>query len=224
MTASPNYAFQRSELVRHLRNRGIADERVLAAMSIVPREAFVPEDLLDRAYEDHALPIGLEQTISQPFTVAFMCQALQLRGHETVLEIGTGSGYGASVLSRLVSWVYTIERLPELAEQARRRMRRLGFHNVEVRIGDGSLGWPDAAPFDAIIATAGAEHCPAAYRDQLAEGGRIVIPIGPAPRRQTLVRYTLRHGELVTESLGDFAFVPLIGADAWEGDAELNND
>jgi protein-L-isoaspartate(D-aspartate) O-methyltransferase len=220
MTASPNYAFQRSELVRHLRNRGIADERVLAAMSIVPREAFVPEALRERAYEDHALPIGLEQTISQPFTVAYMCEALQLRGHETVLEIGTGSGYGAAVLSRLVSWVYTIERLPELAEQARRRTRRLGFHNVEVRVGDGSLGWPDAAPFDAIIVTAGAEHCPAAYRDQLAEGGRIVIPVGPVPRRQTLVRYTLRHGELLTESLGDFAFVPLIGADAWEGDAE----
>jgi protein-L-isoaspartate(D-aspartate) O-methyltransferase len=220
MTAPANYELQRRELIQHLRQRGIVDERVLGAMSIVPREAFVPEALGDRAYEDHALPIGQEQTISQPFTVAYMCEALQLRGEETVLEIGAGSGYGASVLSRLANWVYTIERLPDLAEQARRRMRRLGFHNVEVRIGDGSLGLPDAAPFDAIIATAGAEHCPAAYRDQLAEGGRIVIPIGPVPRRQTLVRYTLRHGELITESLGDFAFVPLIGADAWDADAD----
>ena len=211
-----SFSEQRRQLVEELRRRGIADERVLAAIGVVPREAFVPDTLLERAYEDRALPIGLDQTISQPFTVAFMCEALQLRGNETVLEIGTGSGYGACVLSRLASRVFTVERLPELAESARRRIHRLGFRNVFVRIGDGSLGLPDDAPFDAIVVTAGAEHCPAAYGEQLVEGGRIVIPIGPTPRRQTMVRYTKRHGELEPESLGDFAFVPLVGDDAWE--------
>jgi protein-L-isoaspartate(D-aspartate) O-methyltransferase len=215
MNGSPNYPALRRDLIQQLRGRGIVDERVLAAMSVIPRELFVPADLRDRAYVDHALPIGFDQTISQPFTVAYMCEALQLRGSETVLEIGTGSGYNACVLSRLAKWVYTIERIPELAEQARKRIRQLGFRNIDVRIGDGSLGWPEAAPFDAIIATAGAEHCPSAFRDQLAEGGRIVIPIGSSRRRQVLVRYTLRQGELVAESLGDFAFVPLIGADGW---------
>ncbi len=215
-----DFSARRRQLVDHLRSRGIGDHRVLAAMSVVPREAFVPDDLQDLAYVDRALPIGLDQTISQPFTVAFMCEAPQLRGDENVLEIGTGSGYGACVLSRLANRVFTIERLPELAEQAQRRIRRLGFRNVTVRVGDGSLGWPEAAPFDAIVVTAGAEHCPAAYRDQLSEGGRIVIPIGPTPRRQRLVRYTLRHGELIPESLGDFAFVPLIGDDAWENEVD----
>ena len=220
MTAAIDYAALRRELVDHLRESGILDERVLAALSVVPREAFVPEALRDRSYEDRALPIGLDQTISQPFTVAYMCEALQLRGDETVLEIGTGSGYGACILSRLATWIYTIERLPDLAERARQRIRRLGFRNITVEVGDGSLGLPAAAPFDAIIATAGAEHCPAAYFGQLAEGGRIVIPVGPSPRRQSLLRYIKRHGELTSESLGDFAFVPLIGADAWTASEE----
>lgn len=215
MTTSLDYLGLRQQLIVQLRERGIRDERVLAALSVVPREAFVPEAIRHRAYEDVALPIGLEQTISQPFTVALMCEALQLTGRESVLEIGTGSGYGACVLSRLAQRVETIERLPELAEQARRRLRRLGFYNIRVHVGDGSLGLPAAAPFDAIIATAGAERCPPAYRDQLCDGGRIVIPIGPTPRRQTLIRYTLHHGELTPESLGEFAFVPLVGAEGW---------
>lgn len=216
MTAVPNFPAARCELIQHLRRRGIGDERVLAALDEVPREEFVPEDLKQRAYEDVALPIGLNQTISQPFTVAYMCEALQLRGGELVLEIGTGSGYGACVLSRLVSWVDTVERLPEFAEQTRRRIEYIGFRNIEIHLGDGSLGLPGAAPFDAIIVTAGAEHCPAAYGEQLVEGGRIVIPIGPSPRRQSLMRYTLTGGELQAENLGEFAFVPLIGADAWD--------
>lgn len=219
MDQAHDFPAQRRRLIEQLRQRGIVDERVLAAMNVVPREAFVPEGLRDRAYEDHALPIGLDQTISQPFTVAFMCQAARLRGDENVLEIGTGSGYGACVLARLSKHVDTIERLPELARQARKRIAQLGFCNVSVHLGDGSLGLPEAAPFDAIIVTAGAEHCPVAYHEQLTEGGRIVIPIGSTPRRQTMVRYTKRHGELQPECLGEFAFVPLIGDDAWDSAA-----
>ncbi len=218
MTPERDFPAQRRELVEQLRRRGIVDKRVLQAIADVPREVFVPKALLDRAYEDHALPIGLDQTISQPFTVAFMCEALQLDGSENVLEIGTGSGYGACVLSRIAAWVDTIERLPELAEEARTRIQRLGYRNIRVHLGDGSLGLPEDAPFDAIIATAGAEHCPTAFVEQLADGGRIVIPIGDSPRRQVLRRYTRRGDELQSESLGDFAFVPLIGADAWQGE------
>jgi protein-L-isoaspartate(D-aspartate) O-methyltransferase len=145
-----------------------------------------------------------------------MCEALALTGTETVLEIGTGSGYGACVLSRLAMQVHTIERLPELADSARQRIERLGYDNICVHFGDGSLGWPEAAPYDAIIVTAGGEHCPMALPAQLADGGRIVIPIGPTPRRQTLTRYTRLDGQLFVESLGEYAFVPLIGADAWD--------
>lgn len=214
--SAPDYDSLRHALRVHLRDRGISDERVLAALGDVPREEFLPDHLKHRSYEDVALPIGLGQTISQPFTVAYMCAALALNGEEVVLEIGAGSGYGACVLSRLARWVYTIERLPELADETRQRIDRLGYRNIDVRIGDGSLGLPDAAPFDGIIVTAGAEHLPSAYREQLAEGGRIVIPVGPSPRRQSLMRYTRQDNELRVENLGEFAFVPLIGADAWD--------
>ncbi len=197
-------------LDQHLRSRGITDERVLAAMERVPREEFVPAPLRGRAYDDRALSIELGQTISQPYTVAFMAQAARLEGHERVLEVGTGSGYGAAVLCHLASEVYTIERWPELFDSATQRLERLGFHNVVTKLDDGSLGWPEQAPFDAIITTAAAEQLPNVFRDQLAEGGRIIIPIGELSGGQTMFRITRRNGTFEEERLGLFSFVPLV--------------
>jgi protein-L-isoaspartate(D-aspartate) O-methyltransferase len=185
-------------------------------MSDVPREHFVPAGFRESAYEDSPVPIGYGQTISQPLTVAFMCQALDLHGGEKVLEIGTGSGYGAAVLSRLARVVYSIERIPKLAHQAEARLRRLGYENVHVRIANGTLGLPEEAPFDAILVTAGARGLPRVYLDQLADGGRIVIPLGSAaPRSQTLYRFSLSAGTIVVDPLGGFSFVPLIGEYGW---------
>jgi protein-L-isoaspartate(D-aspartate) O-methyltransferase len=198
-----------------LREHGITDVRVLDAMGRVPREEFVPDTARDAAYEDGPLPIGYGQTISQPYTVAFMCQALQLDGTEKVLEIGAGSGYGAAVLSLLASSVHTIERVPELGEAARTRLLQLGYDNVRVVTGDGTLGLPAEAPFDGIVVTAGAESLPDAYVRQLRPGGRIVIPIGGYRYNQTMYRFTRRDQELQVENLGGFAFVPLIGRYGW---------
>lgn len=200
---------------RQLRARGIADTRVLQAMDEVPREAFVPEILRESAYADNSLPVEHHQTISQPYTVAFMCEALQLDGSETVLEIGTGTGYAASVLSRLSRRVISIERIPDLARSARQRVAALGYDNVEILGGDGTLGLPEKAPFDAIVVTAGAPELPAAYAEQIADGGRIVIPIGSSESLQRMCRFTRRVDELLLEDLGDFAFVPLIGSQGW---------
>ncbi len=197
-------------LDQQLRACGITDERVLAAMERVPREEFVPAPLRGRAYDDRALPIESGQTISQPYTVAFMAQAVRLQGHERVLEIGTGSGYGAAVLSQLAAKVCTIERWPDLFDSATQRLDRLGFDKVLTKLGDGSLGWPEQAPFDAIITTAAAEQLPNAFRDQLAEGGRLIIPIGEPGAGQTMFRFTRQNGELVEERLGLFSFVPLV--------------
>jgi protein-L-isoaspartate(D-aspartate) O-methyltransferase len=199
-----------------LRARGIADSRVLNAMCQVPREEFVPTDLRPDAYADRPLPIGYDQTISQPYTVAFMCEALQLRGNERVLEIGTGSGYAAAVLSLLAKQIFTIERIPELAEAAATRLTRLGYCNVKVIAGDGSLGQAAEAPFDAIVATAAAPALPWPFADQLNEGGRIVIPLGGEVFEQRMYRFTKRGGKLIREDLGPFAFVPLIGKYGWE--------
>lgn len=196
---------------RQLLKRGIHDHRVLEAMGSVPRQEFVPNALREVAYEDGPLPIGHGQTISQPFTVAFMCQAVGLRGDETVLEIGTGSGYGAAVLSRLARFVYSVECVPELAEAARERLVRLGFKNVAVREADGSLGLADEAPFDAIVVTAAAEWLPPTYPSQLEEGGRLVIPLGSLARGQTLRLFTRRSKGVDVENLGRFDFVPLVG-------------
>jgi protein-L-isoaspartate(D-aspartate) O-methyltransferase len=198
-----------SMVVEQLERRGIRDPRVLEAMEWVPRHEFVPPELVDLAYEDRALPIGFEQTISQPYTVAFMCQEARLAADDKVMEIGTGSGYGAAVLSLLAREVCTVERIEPLYDTARERLERLGYDNVHARLDDGTWGLPDEAPFEAIIVTAGAESMPQAYGEQLVEGGRLVIPIGP-PSYQQMVRLT-RHGErFERDNLGNFGFVPLV--------------
>ena len=211
-TPEQTFIQQRLRMVEtQIENRGICNPRVLAAMESVPREEFVPENLRGEAYDDGPLPIGQGQTISQPLTVAFMAQALKLTGEEKVLEIGTGSGYGAAVLARLAKEVHTVERLPALADGARERLRRLGFTNVHVHIGDGSLGWPEEAPYQAICVTAAPATVPRTLQAQLAEGGRLVIPVGDSHRSQEMMRYTLLGGKLLAENLGTFSFVPLIG-------------
>lgn len=199
---------------RQLRARGIGDERVLAAMESVPREEFLPEPLRNRAYADSALPIGEEQTISQPWIVAAICQALQLTGSELVLEVGTGSGYSAAVLSLLASHVVSIERHQALSNGAARVLRSLGIYNVELAVGDGSLGVPDRAPFDAIAVHATAPAPPPALLDQLAEGGRLVIPI--ASGKADVLTVLRRQGEEITsEVIGPCRFVPLIGEEGF---------
>jgi len=190
--------------------RGISDPRVLAAMRTVPREEFVPESLRHAAYTDKALALRLGQTISQPFTVAIMCQALQLRGDEKILDIGTGSGYAAAVLSLLAREVVSIERLPELADAARATLAQLGYLNVAVIVGDGSLGFAAEAPFDAIVAAAAAKQLPQTLPSQLADGGRIVLPIGDPNKTQTMRRYLRRGDAWIEDDLGQFSFVPLI--------------
>jgi protein-L-isoaspartate(D-aspartate) O-methyltransferase len=198
-----------------LRARGIGDERVLAAFRAVPREAFVPQALEEFAYEDNPLPIGEEQTISQPYVVAVTAEALGLGAGQRVLEVGTGSGYAAAILSRLGARVVTVERLPRLAEGARERLARLGYDNVQVFTGDGTLGWPDQAPYDAIAVAASGPEVPRALLEQLAVHGRLVIPVG-ATEDQELVRVT-RTGEhtFTREVLSGVRFVPLIGAQGW---------
>jgi protein-L-isoaspartate(D-aspartate) O-methyltransferase len=210
-------AERREHMVLHqLAERGIQDIRVLEAMGEVPRERFVAGDVRHLAYEDCALPIAEGQTISQPYMVAAMCEALQLRGPETVLEIGTGSGYAAAVLSRLARRVVSIERHPALAERAAALLRDLGYTNVEVHLGDGSRGWSAAAPYDAITVAAGAPTVPDALTAQLRDGGRLLIPVGE-PRQQVLLRLTRNGHRLFKEELMPCVFVPLIGAQGWSG-------
>jgi len=197
---------------RQLRERGIEDERVLAAMGEVPRELFVPERRRELAYADAALPIGSEQTISQPWIVARMTEALIEQGvPERVLEIGTGSGYQAAVLAGIVTTVYTVERIEELLRQARRRFRQLGIENLRSRHDDGKLGWESDAPFDAIILTAAGDRVPMKLLDQLRPGGVLVAPVG-SPSQQVLLRLRKGdNGEVIREELGAVSFVPLLG-------------
>ncbi|MEM8865156.1 MAG: protein-L-isoaspartate(D-aspartate) O-methyltransferase [Planctomycetota bacterium] len=210
-TGQTAYRRTRQAMVEEqLRRRGISDERVLEAMRQTPRHAFVTPELRDSAYRDSPLPIGSGQTISQPYTVAFMCEAAGLRGTERVLEVGAGSGYGAAVLAHLSAHVDTVERVPELAEEARQTLSKLGYANVSVHLADGSLGWAENAPFDAIIVTAGAKTLPVAYADQLAQGGRLIIPIGTVDAGQTMYRLTKQDDKLNAERLGNFSFVPLV--------------
>jgi protein-L-isoaspartate(D-aspartate) O-methyltransferase len=203
----------------HIAGRGITDEKILEAFRVVPREAFVPQELAEFAYADAPLPIGDGQTISQPYIVALTIDALGLRGGERVLEVGTGSGYAAAVVSRIAGEVHTIERMSSLAESARERLARLGFANVHVVCGDGTLGLPEHAPYDAIAVAAGGPKAPPALLSQLAIGGRLVIPIGPDEGSQVLVRITREsETEYGQEDLGAVLFVPLIGEQAWSGD------
>ncbi len=197
-----------------LRSRDISDERVLAAMERVPREAFVPPDLRSRAYDDAALPIGYGQTISQPYMVARICEELGLDGDERVLDVGTGSGYQAAVLAQLADEVHTIERLPELAEQARRNLEAVGV-DVQVHVGDGSLGDPEHAPFDAIAVAAAAPDFPQALYDQLTTGGRLVVPVGARRGQRLEVIVRSPEGPAVIRSV-PCRFVPLVGEEGFE--------
>ncbi|HWB13013.1 MAG TPA: protein-L-isoaspartate(D-aspartate) O-methyltransferase [Pirellulales bacterium] len=205
---SPRHAMIRDQL----RRRGIRDRRVLEAMETVPREAFVLPELVDQAYADRALPIECGQTISQPYIVALMTEALDLRGKERVLEVGTGSGYQTAILSRLAGHVISLERHAELVEGARAVLERLGCQNVELVLADGSAGWPAGAPYDCILVAAATGDCPPALIDQLAEGGRLVVPLG-AHDNQVLKRLTKRAGEHIWKDLISCRFVPLVSSE-----------
>jgi protein-L-isoaspartate(D-aspartate) O-methyltransferase len=192
-----------------IKARGIKDERVLQAMAKVPRHEFVPKEERADAYRDGPLPIGHGQTISQPYIVALMTAEAKPRPEHRVLEIGTGSGYQAAVLAELVKEVYTIELVPALAEQAEDRLKRLGYRNVHTRIGDGYKGWPEAAPFDAVVVTCGADHVPEPLFEQLKPGGVLVIPVGKTPAEQSLLAITKdAGGGRTTRDLGPVRFVP----------------
>jgi protein-L-isoaspartate(D-aspartate) O-methyltransferase len=206
---------QRRDMVeRQLRRCGIRDERVLDAMGAVAREAFVPAHERARAYADGALPIEHGQSISQPYMVALMTEALVLEGPERVLEVGTGTGYQAAVLAALCARVFSIDRIAELADSARQRLAALGIANVEITVGDGTLGWPEHAPYDGIIVTAGAPRAPEPLLEQLGPGGRLVIPVGDR-YTQTLMAYTRRGTALREKALCACKFVPLLGAEGW---------
>ncbi|GAC1333496.1 MAG: hypothetical protein NVSMB26_14720 [Beijerinckiaceae bacterium] len=197
--------------------RGVKDPLVLEAMARLPREAFVLPGWEEEAYEDQPLPIAENQTISQPYIVAFMVEAAELRPGDRALEIGTGSGYAAAILGTIAARVYTIERHPGLAETARRRLRKFGLDNIECRVGDGTSGWPEAQPFDAILVTAGGPLVPSTLTRQLAIGGRLIIPVGESRHHQRLLKIT-RDGpaDFREEILADVAFVPLIGGQGWQ--------
>jgi protein-L-isoaspartate(D-aspartate) O-methyltransferase len=210
-----DFAEARAAMVSsQLRSRGIHDERVLEAMGEVPREQFVPEPLRARAYDDGALPIGHEQTISQPWVVAAICQALALQGGERVLEIGTGSGYSAAVLARLGAEIHSIERISELAEGARRALAELGVDNAEVTVGDGSRGLPERAPFDAIAIHAATPEAPHTLLGQLEPSGTLVVPIATGSA-DLLTAFQRTNGEIRQEVIGPCRFVPLIGAEGF---------
>ena len=217
MTVTREAISERDRMVAgQIAARGVEDPLVLEAMRAVPREDFLPADLAGYAYEDGPLPIGHGQTISQPYIVAVMTAAARVRPGDRVLEIGTGSGYGAAVLSKIAGEVYTVERIEGLADSARDRLAALGYGNVHVRCGDGTLGWAEHAPYDAIIVTAGGPSVPRALLDQLKPGGRLVMPLGSEPRAQRLIRRTRTGPETYTQDdLEWVAFVPLIGEQGW---------
>jgi len=211
----PDYTAERRVMIRtQLQRRGITDRRVLQAMREVPRHAFVPPEWRHEAYSDRPLPIADDQTISQPYMVAIMTQSLALQGHERVLEVGTGSGYQAAVLSRLAAQVYSIEYFPNLAETARAVLQRLGYTNVQVMTGDGGLGLPAHAPYHGILVAAAAPHVPQSLLGQLAEGGRLVIPVGSVASQELLI--ITRHGDDYPQARSvPCRFVPLLGREGW---------
>ncbi len=192
-----------------IKARGVRDPRVLSAMLKVKRHLFVPGDLQSSSYEDRPLPIGEGQTISQPYIVAFMTEQLELKGTEKVLEVGTGSGYQAAILGELAKEVYTIEIVKPLGLSAQKRLQEMGYHNVFVRVGDGYLGWPEAAPFDAVIVTCAPDHIPAPLIEQLAEGGRMVVPVGNIS--QDLRKIVKRSGKIESTDILPVLFVPMTG-------------
>ncbi len=209
-------AYRRAQMVEALRRGGITDERVLQAMAEVPRHLFVPEAYRHQAYTgDVSINIGEGQTISQPRVVAAMTQAARVGPDDRVLEVGTGSGYQAAILARLARFVFTVERLPALAREAKRRLDRLGFENVSVKVMDGTLGWRAEAPYAAILVTAGAPSIPEPLLDQLADGGRLVVPVGPRDA-QVLTVIESRGGRRWASELQGACFVPLIGRHGWE--------
>lgn len=212
-SAQDNFERQRLEMVKEtIEARDVMDENVLEAMRTVPRHLFVPSDYIDMAYNDHPLPIGYGQTISQPFIVAWMTELLELKPGEKVLEIGTGSGYQAAILAELEGVeVYTIEIVPELTDIAEKRLDELGYSQVRVKQGDGYYGWPEFAPFDAVIVTAAPDHLPAPLVEQLIEGGRLVIPIGPPGGYQSLWKFVKTEEDVTAYNLGGVRFVPLTG-------------
>ncbi|MBW2999246.1 protein-L-isoaspartate(D-aspartate) O-methyltransferase [Candidatus Woesearchaeota archaeon] len=210
------YVKQRKDMVEfQLKLRGISDERVLKAMEEVPRHEFVPEDMKKFSYDDAPLPIGEDQTISQPYMVAIMTELMELKGKEKVLEIGTGSGYQGAVLAKLAKQVYTVEKIELLAKNSEKIYKKLGIKNVEVIIGDGTLGLKKYAPYDAIIVTAGAHHVPKALVEQLKDNGRLVIPVGDR-FVQTLLKIKKEKGKLIEKDVLQCRFVPLFGEDGWE--------
>ncbi|MCA9389878.1 protein-L-isoaspartate(D-aspartate) O-methyltransferase [candidate division WWE3 bacterium] len=212
-----DYMQERQHLVQTLREEGITNERILNAFATVPRHEFVPEDQKALSYQNSPLPIGYEQTISQPYTIAFMMDLLDPQPGDTVFEIGTGSGYQAALLSKLVKHVYTIERIPELSKQARTDIERLFLENVTVMEGDGTCGYQDQAPFDGIIVTAGAPQVPTQLTNQLTNGRRLVIPEGSCWNHE-LLKITREGAQLNQESYPGFMFVPLIGECGWEAE------
>lgn len=216
----PDFTAEREAMVDlQLRRRGIGDRHILDAFLEVPREAFVGPDYAKLAYGDHPLPIEAGQTISQPYIVALMIQAAGIGVRDKVLEVGAGSGYAAAIISRIAARVIAIERQQELVEVARERIRRLGYNNIEILKGDGTKGCKDQAPFDAILAAASGSHVPEALLEQVAEGGRIVMPLGSPGGVQQLVKVTKRSGGAAErENLGAVRFVPLIGEEGWKDD------
>ncbi|GBF19305.1 MULTISPECIES: protein-L-isoaspartate(D-aspartate) O-methyltransferase [Arenibacter] len=209
LIAQNDYVMQREQMVKtQLQARGIKDPLTLYSMTNVPRHEFVPKNLVEHAYRDGALPIGSDQTISQPYIVAFMTETLKLKSTDRVLEIGTGSGYQAAVLGKIVDSVYTIEIIKDLAMSAKSRLKNLGYHNVVVKWGDGYHGWPEKAPFDAIMVTAGAEAIPQPLLDQLKDGGHMVIPVGPSDNVTYLVSVLKKKDRIITKELFPVRFVP----------------